>query len=52
MSKFVILQTFWDDVKMEMVDEKGLEPESADMIGEYVRLSGKWKVRHILQVYR
>jgi len=33
-------KTFWEDVKMEMVDEKGLSVESADMIGEYVKLNG------------
>ena len=37
----IVLQTFWEDVRGEMVDEKGLAPESADLIGEYVRLSGK-----------
>lgn len=30
----------WADVRKEMVEEKGLDPESADRIGEYVRLSG------------
>lgn len=30
----------WSDVKKEMVDEKGLKPETADKIGEYVKLSG------------
>ena len=34
-------KTFWADVRTEMVDEKNLAPESADMIGEYVRLSGE-----------
>ena len=38
---FSVPQTFWADVRCEMVDEKGLEPESADMIGQYVQLSGK-----------
>ena len=33
-------KTFWEDVRMEMVDEKNLAPEAADMIGEYVRLNG------------
>ncbi|ELT88203.1 hypothetical protein CAPTEDRAFT_183902 [Capitella teleta] len=33
-------KTFWDDVRMEMVDEKGLAPDCADLIGTYVRLSG------------
>ncbi|XP_053892819.1 histidine--tRNA ligase, cytoplasmic-like isoform X2 [Malaclemys terrapin pileata] len=30
----------WEDVKNEMVGEKGLSPEAADRIGEYVRLHG------------
>nr|XP_056718476.1 histidine--tRNA ligase, cytoplasmic isoform X2 [Euleptes europaea] len=30
----------WEDVKSEMVGEKGLSPEVADHIGEYVRLHG------------
>ncbi|KAF5618485.1 histidine-tRNA ligase mitochondrial [Fusarium tjaetaba] len=30
----------WDEVKKEMVDEKGLAEEVADRIGEYVRRSG------------
>ncbi|CAL1548233.1 unnamed protein product [Lymnaea stagnalis] len=33
-------KTFWDDVRSEMVDEKGLDAQSADMIGEYVRYKG------------
>lgn len=31
----------WEDVRKEMVDEKGLDGEVADKIGEYVKLSGK-----------
>ena len=27
-------------VRKEMVDEKGLEPEAADRIGEWVQMSG------------
>ncbi|XP_035415512.1 histidine--tRNA ligase, cytoplasmic isoform X1 [Cygnus atratus] len=30
----------WEDVKNEMVGEKGLSPEAADRIGEYVQLHG------------
>ncbi|TIC18975.1 class II aaRS and biotin synthetase [Wallemia mellicola] len=30
----------WEDVKKEMTDEKGLDSEVADRIGEYVKLSG------------
>lgn len=31
----------WEEVRKEMVDEKGLDGEVADLIGEYVKLSGK-----------
>lgn len=31
----------WDDVKKEMVYEKGLSEEAADQIGEYVSLQGE-----------
>ncbi|XP_070197733.1 histidine--tRNA ligase-like isoform X2 [Littorina saxatilis] len=37
-------KTFWEDVKMEMVDEKGLDPAAADKIGEYVRFQGGLEV--------
>ncbi|KAK3059456.1 Cytoplasmic and mitochondrial histidine tRNA synthetase, partial [Coniosporium uncinatum] len=30
----------WEDVRREMVDEKGLDPEVADKIGELVKLKG------------
>ncbi|KAJ8297516.1 hypothetical protein KUTeg_024047 [Tegillarca granosa] len=33
-------KTFWDDVRTEMIDEKGLDPQSADMIGCFVKLNG------------
>lgn len=33
-------KTFWADVKAEMVDEKGLDPEVADRIGQYVGYRG------------
>uniref|UniRef100_UPI00398F4392 histidine--tRNA ligase n=1 Tax=Pristiophorus japonicus TaxID=55135 RepID=UPI00398F4392 len=31
----------WEEVKNEMVAEKGLAPETADKIGEYVQLNGR-----------
>ncbi|KAK3906664.1 hypothetical protein C8A05DRAFT_29413 [Staphylotrichum tortipilum] len=31
----------WADVRKEMVDEKGLSPEAADKIGQYVLLKGQ-----------
>ncbi|XP_069675427.1 histidine--tRNA ligase, cytoplasmic isoform X2 [Periplaneta americana] len=40
----------WEEVRKEMVEEKGLSPEAADRIGEYVRLSGKMElVEQLLQ---
>ncbi|XP_075972089.1 histidine--tRNA ligase isoform X1 [Anticarsia gemmatalis] len=30
----------WDEVRTEMINEKGVTPEAADRIGEYVRLNG------------
>jgi len=30
----------WEEVRKEMVDEKGLDGESADKIGEFVRMNG------------
>lgn len=33
-------KTFWEDVRGEMIDDKGLDPVSADKIGEYVQLHG------------
>ena len=31
----------WEEVRSEMVGEKGLSPEAADHIGEYVQLHGE-----------
>lgn len=31
----------WEEVRSEMVGEKGLSPEAADRIGEYVQLHGE-----------
>lgn len=31
----------WEEVRNEMVGEKGLSPEAADRIGEYVQLHGE-----------
>jgi len=35
-----MLQTPWDEVRREMILEKGLSEESADLIGHYVCLHG------------
>lgn len=34
-------KTPWNEVRTEIINEKGLEPEKADKIGEYVQLNGK-----------
>ncbi|XP_034036909.1 histidine--tRNA ligase isoform X2 [Thalassophryne amazonica] len=40
----------WDDVKKEMINEKGLSEESADQIGEYVNMQGGIDLaEHLLQ---
>ncbi|XP_043376132.1 histidine--tRNA ligase, cytoplasmic isoform X1 [Dermochelys coriacea] len=41
----------WEDVKSEMVGEKGLSPEAADRIGEYVQLhaGGLGLIEQLLQ---
>jgi histidyl-tRNA synthetase len=31
----------WAEVRKEMTVEKGLDPEAADLIGEYVQLKGR-----------
>lgn len=37
----VLSQMAWADVKKEMTEEKGLDGEVADRIGEYVKLKGE-----------
>lgn len=34
------MQTFWEDVRHEMINEKGLDSAAADRIGEYVQFKG------------
>jgi len=36
----VLVQVPWDEVRGEMINEKGLSVESADLIGQYVCLHG------------
>lgn len=40
------LQMSWEDVKKEMVGEKGLSEEAADQIGAYVSMQGKTSPCH------
>lgn len=34
-------KTFWEDVKAEMIDEKGLDESVADAIGKYIAINGR-----------
>lgn len=34
-------KTFWDDVRAEMIQEKGIDPIAVDKIGKYVELKGR-----------
>ena len=46
-----MLQTFWEDVRAEMVDEKGLAPEAADKIGRFVKFQGNnFRITKVLRV--
>ena len=46
-NEFFISQTPWEEVRNEMVNEKGLDKECADMIGgEYVKNHGWFQVIH------
>lgn len=37
----LLLQMPWEEVRKEMVGEKGLSEEAADQIGEYVSMQGE-----------
>jgi histidyl-tRNA synthetase len=39
----------WEDVKKEMCEEKGLAPDVADRIGEYVKLKGSEELLKTLE---
>ena len=38
------VQVDWEEVKKEMVEEKGLQEEVANVIGEYVKLHGGFEL--------
>uniref|UniRef100_A0A8C5ILV2 histidine--tRNA ligase n=1 Tax=Junco hyemalis TaxID=40217 RepID=A0A8C5ILV2_JUNHY len=40
----------WEEVRSEMVAEKGLSPEAADRIGEYVQLHGDIGIERIFSI--
>jgi hypothetical protein len=40
-SVFIWLQTFWEDVRCEMIQEKGIDPVAVDKIGKFVELKGR-----------
>lgn len=43
-----IFQSTWDEVRTEMINEKGVSPDAADRIGKYVRLNGSSELVDIL----
>ena len=40
MCKGIILQLNWDDVKAEMVQQKGIPEKAADLVSEYIVYQG------------
>ncbi|XP_077165709.1 histidine--tRNA ligase, cytoplasmic-like [Paroedura picta] len=38
----------WEEVRREMIQEKGLLPEAVEGIGQYIQLSGGWHLIHQL----
>lgn len=42
--RLIFFQTFWDDVRAEMIQEKGIDPIAVDKIGKYVELKGMTNV--------
>ena len=39
-----VSQAEWEEVRKEIVEEKGLEETVADTIGEYVKLNGRFEL--------
>lgn len=44
---YITIQTPWEEVRKEMIDEKGLAPEKADQIAEYVLRKGMFSISFI-----
>ena len=40
LNHMILFQASWEEVRAEMVNEKGLDPAAADRIGEFVQQSG------------
>ena len=40
LNHIILLKASWEEVRAEMVNEKGLDPAAADRIGEFVQQSG------------
>lgn len=45
-------QTFWDDVRAEMIQEKGIDPIAVDKIGKYVELKGTTNVLFLFTLFK
>lgn len=45
-------QTFWDDVRAEMIQEKGIDPIAVDKIGKYVELKGTINVLFLFTLFK
>lgn len=50
--KFHFFQTFWDDVRAEMIQEKGIDPIAVDKIGKYVELKGTINVLFLFTLFK
>lgn len=50
--KIHFFQTFWDDVRAEMIQEKGIDPIAVDKIGKYVELKGTINVLFLFTLFK
>lgn len=50
--KIHFFQTFWDDVRAEMIQEKGIDPIAVDKIGKYVELKGTINVLLLFTLFK
>lgn len=50
--KINFFQTFWDDVRAEMIQEKGIDPIAVDKIGKYVELKGTINVLFLFTLFK
>lgn len=50
--KIYFLQIFWDDVRVEMIQEKGIDLIVVDKIGKYVELKGTINVVFLFILFK